>query len=225
MIKYKRFIASVRHLRDYRKKDTRPAVEAWTNARRRAGDGIDVDLHSALVALLPRMRRFAMSLAPSTVGAEALVRAAYDRAMSRQARFQTDARLVARMYRIMWNLFLDENIGLEDRRQSGPDAAREVSPAVAGACSEKDMTLAGARRAFADLPEHERTLLILICVDRMSYKEAAAVLDIPVDAIASRMARARQALHEQITGSSSADVADMRLPSMPACAGMSPGEH
>jgi RNA polymerase sigma-70 factor, ECF subfamily len=54
------------------------------------------------------------------------------------------------------------------------------------------------RRALADLPEHQRTLLMLICVDRMTYRQTAELLDIAVGTVAARIARARQALDEQI---------------------------
>ena len=128
MTKYKRFMAAVRHLRDYRKQNTRSAVQASMNARRRAerDDGIELDLHSALLALLPRPRRFAMALTRSTVDAEDLVQAAYDRAMSRRAQFRTDTEIVAWMYRVMRTLSVDENCSLQDGRQDGMDT-REVT--------------------------------------------------------------------------------------------------
>src|SRR5260221_3253209 len=106
MTKYKRFMAAVRHLQDYRKQNARPTVEASMKAPSQAGrdDGIELDLHSALLGLLPRLRRFAMALTPSTVAAQDLVQAAYDRAMSRRAQFRTDTHIVAWMYRVMRNL-------------------------------------------------------------------------------------------------------------------------
>jgi DNA-directed RNA polymerase specialized sigma24 family protein len=62
------------------------------------------------------------------------------------------------------------------------------------------------RRALADLPAHQRTLLMLICVDGMTYKQAAELLDIAVGTVAARVARARKALDEQITLRSRPDV-------------------
>jgi RNA polymerase sigma-70 factor (ECF subfamily) len=227
MTKYKHFMAAVRHLQDYRKQNSRPAVGASMNAKRQAkgDDGIELDLHSALLALLPRLRCFAMALTRSTVDAEELVQAAYDRAMSRRAQFRTDTQIVAWMYRVMRNLSNDENRSLQDGRGDGVDAAREVTGNVGEAIVGCNITLATVRRALADLLEHQRTMLILICADGMSYKEAAEILDTPIDAMASRMARAWEALHNQIASQSQSGVAGTILPLMLACAGMGQGER
>jgi len=227
MTKYKRFMAAVRHLQDYRKQNTRPALEASINARRPAerDDGIELDLHSALVALLPRLRRFAMALTRSPVDAEYLVQAACDRAMARRAPFRTDTQIVAWMYSIMRNTSIDENRSLQDRPREGVDAAREVAGDVGEAIAASNITQATVRRAFADLAEPQRTMLILICVDGMSYNDAAEILDIPIDAMASRMARAREALHEQITRQCHTGVAGTISPLMSACTGTGQGEY
>ncbi len=227
MTKYKRFMAAVRHLQDYRKQNTRPVVGASIKAPRQAerGDGIEFDLHSALLGLLPRLRRFAVALTGSTVDAEDLVQTAYDRAMSRRAQFRADTELVAWMYRVMRNLPIDENRGLPDGRWDGMNAAREVAGNVGEAIAESNITPATVRRALADPPEHERIMLILICVDGMSYNDAAEILDIPIGAMASRMARAREALHEQIANHSHSGVAGTIIPLMSPCAYTSQGEH
>jgi hypothetical protein len=68
-------------------------------------------------------------------------------------------------------------------------------------------------------------MLILICVDEMNYNEAAEILDIPVDAMASRMARAREALHEQITSQCHTGVARTIIPLMSASTATGQGEH
>jgi DNA-directed RNA polymerase specialized sigma24 family protein len=118
---------------------------------------------------------------------------------------------------------------LHDNRMPNRRSAASGAGATAGRLgapsAERNGTLVAVRDAFADLPEHQRTLLILICVDGMSYKEAAEVLDVPLDVIASRMARARQALHEQIASHSPAGVAGMGVPPMSAGAGTATGEH
>jgi DNA-directed RNA polymerase specialized sigma24 family protein len=68
------------------------------------------------------------------------------------------------------------------------------------------------RRALADLPAHQRALLTLICVDGMTYKQTAELLDIPIDNVAERVARARQALDEQIALRSPPDLGHRTIP-------------
>jgi RNA polymerase sigma-70 factor, ECF subfamily len=44
------------------------------------------------------------------------------------------------------------------------------------------------------LPEDQRTVLLLVCVEELSYAQAATVLDIRVGTVMSRLARARSTL-------------------------------
>ena len=50
------------------------------------------------------------------------------------------------------------------------------------------------QRAMAGLPEDQRTAILLVLVEGFSYAEAAAVLDIPIGTLTSRLGRARAAL-------------------------------
>ena len=126
------------------------------------------------------------------------------------------------MYRVMRNLSIDENRSLQDGWQYGVDAACEVTGNAGEAIAERSITPATVRRALVDLPEHQRIMLILICVDGMSYKEAAEVLDIPIGAMASRVAKAREALHEQIASHSHTSTI---FPPASACKVTGQGEH
>jgi RNA polymerase sigma-70 factor, ECF subfamily len=226
MTKYKRFMAAVGRLQDYRKQDSRPTVGTSMNAKRQAKgvDGTEFDLHPVLLAFLPRLRRFAIALTPSPVDAEALVQAAHDRVISRRAQFRTDAQILAWMYRVMQNLSIDENKRLQAER-CGMDAAREVAGEDGETIAGSNITMANVRHALAHLPQHQRTALTLVCVDGMTYKEVAEVLDIPLGVVTSRIAKAREALHTQIAREASTNVRDLVIPMVPARAGRKPGEH
>jgi RNA polymerase sigma-70 factor (ECF subfamily) len=56
------------------------------------------------------------------------------------------------------------------------------------------LALAETARAMATLPEDQREALLSVVVGGLSYKEAAATLDIPLGTLMSRLGRARAAL-------------------------------
>jgi RNA polymerase sigma-70 factor (ECF subfamily) len=57
-------------------------------------------------------------------------------------------------------------------------------------------TLEVVCRAMEQLPDEQRLVLALVSVDGLSYEEAAAVLEVPIGTVMSRLARARRRLHE-----------------------------
>lgn len=58
--------------------------------------------------------------------------------------------------------------------------------------------LARTLEAIGGLPEEQRELLLLVCVEELSYREAAAVLELPIGTVMSRLARARRKLAETV---------------------------
>jgi RNA polymerase sigma-70 factor (ECF subfamily) len=142
-----------------------------------------------LVSLLPRLRRFGYD-------GDDLVQRACERALTRLDQFEPGTRLDSWMFRIMQNLWVD--------RKRSPQSFREISaeptdlePLVVGDAErdvENRLRLASVRRAVAALPAEQCSVLALVCVEGLSYREAAAVLDIPIGTIMSRLSRARLAV-------------------------------
>jgi len=56
--------------------------------------------------------------------------------------------------------------------------------------------------AMQQLSEEHRSALMLICVEGLSYKEAAEVLQVPMGTVTSRIVRARKALIDTLGGES-----------------------
>lgn len=75
------------------------------------------DFAHELVALLPRLRRFARALAGSADRADDLVQSACERALRARDTFQPGTRLDAWMFRILRNVWIDA------ARRSGRAAA------------------------------------------------------------------------------------------------------
>ncbi len=174
---------------------------------------MDQAFSQQLVGLLPRLRRFARGLTGSQDQGDDLVQASCERALARQDRFERGTRLDSWMYRIMQNLWID------DRRRARrgavtldpADLEREAGGAATPAPDE-GLYLAQVRRAIADLADEQRSVLLLVSVEGLSYREAARVLELPIGTIMSRLSRARLALGRALdagqaapTGMGSAD--------------------
>jgi RNA polymerase sigma-70 factor (ECF subfamily) len=153
---------------------------------------------SALAALLPRLRRFGLALTGSKADADELVQATCERVLSRLGQLRDHARLDAWVYGIMRNMWIDEVRSRRVRRYDELTAASDVVGQDGEAVAEGRITLAMVRRTLAQLSEEQRTVLILVCVDGLTYKEAAEVLRIPLGTVMSRLSRARQELHARL---------------------------
>ena len=158
------------------------------------------DIGDRLIALLPNMRRFALSLARRPDLADDLVQQACERALAHAASFQPGTRFDAWMFRIIRNLWIDHirrdktagpQDDIEDRRDlMGDDGERSM---------EARLTLGSVAEAMELLPADQRELMLLVCVEDLSYRDAAEVLGVPIGTVMSRLARARKKLAE-LTG-------------------------
>ena len=151
-----------------------------------------------LVALLPRLRRFARGLAGRAAEADDLVQAACERALAREYQFQEGTRFDSWMFRIVQTIWIDQ-LRARDVRKETPDVAEERLGSDAPVRRiEARLALAEIRSAVELLPLDQRTTLMLVTVEGLSYKEAAAVAGVPVGTIMSRLARARVALQQHL---------------------------
>ena len=163
------------------------------------------DLRQALTAVLPRLRRFGLALTGSASDADDLVQSTCERVLRHSDQLRELTRLDAWLYGIMRNLWIDETRHRKVRRHDKIDAAADVMGEDGQATADGRITLAAVRRAMGQMPADQRTVLMLVCVDGLSYKEAAEVLGIPVGTVMSRLSRARQDLHERLAGPADAD--------------------
>lgn len=148
-----------------------------------------------LVALVPKLRRFARSLVGSAQDADDLVQAACEKGLRSADRFQAGTRMDSWMYRIIQNLWLDDRRRARTRGAGvDPDDAFLSDEGKAAQLPEDRMMLAQARAAMLTLPEGQREVLSLIAIEGLSYKETAEVLGLPIGTVMSRLSRAREAL-------------------------------
>lgn len=148
-----------------------------------------------LVALVPKLRRFAYSLTGNRQDGDDLVQAACEKALRNAAQFLPGTRMDSWMYRIIQTLWIDDRRSAQRRGTAvDPEDTCLSDEGKAANLPEDRMMLAQTRAAMADLPEPQRAVLALVAIEGLSYREAAETLDIPVGTVMSRLSRAREAL-------------------------------
>ena len=159
-------------------------------------------IRTQIVALLPRLRRFALSLTGNPADADDLVQDAVERALRHLHQWESGTRLDSWMFRIARNLFIDAKRSAIRRRRVLDDG--EGDPIEAGfdgvRAVEASLTWRETCAALARLPEEQRSAIALVLIDGMSYRDAASVLGVPVGTLTSRLARGRDALAELMLG-------------------------
>jgi RNA polymerase sigma-70 factor (ECF subfamily) len=158
------------------------------------------EIRHMIVSLLPRLRGFAHALARSTDAADDLVQATCEKALRSSDSWTPGTRLDSWMFRIMQNHWIDTV--RKQRPETALDAGETPLQIVGDdgeRITEARLTLATVQQLIGRLPEDQRAVLVLVCVEDLSYREAAETLGVPVGTVMSRLSRARTALAEAIS--------------------------
>ncbi|NOX51966.1 MAG: RNA polymerase sigma factor [Gammaproteobacteria bacterium] len=153
------------------------------------------DLRQNIVAVIPRMRRFAWGLCGNAADADDLVQVALEKALTRLHQFEPGTRLDSWLFRIVQTSFLDERRKAARREETLDMEAIDRLPNGAGADNAEQAVVArDVDSALAILSEDQRTLILLVLVEGYSYQQASDTLDVPIGTIMSRLSRARKTL-------------------------------
>lgn len=158
--------------------------------------GASENIRAQMVALLPRLRRFARNLARNPHDADDVVQIAVERALARLEQWRPDTRLDSWMFKIIRNAWIDElrARGRRSRIFVGPEAGESVGESPI----DRETDLLSVQSAMAKLPEDQRMAVSLVLIEGLPYKEAADVLEIPIGTLTSRLARGREALQAML---------------------------
>lgn len=153
---------------------------------------------------IPALRRYAWALLRDDHAADDLVQDCLERAISRWHLRRSDGNLKAWLFTIQRNLFLNE---ARKRTRRGRHLGVEALENVASPEGLQGSSL-GVRDVLAGLdllPEEQRSVLLLVGVEDLSYEETAQVLQIPIGTVMSRLSRAREKMRQYLeTGRGSA---------------------
>ncbi|TWB63288.1 sigma-70 family RNA polymerase sigma factor [Nitrospirillum viridazoti] len=166
------------------------------------------DMMLLIEPLIPPLRRYARALVKDHATADDLVQDCLERAITRwhQRRQDGDART--------WLFTILHNLAVSHMRQNrrrgshvtlddGVDEAMIARPAT----QEDALHHADVMQALQTLPEDQRSVLLLVSVEDLTYAEAARVLDIPIGTVMSRLARAREKLLQKMEGAPAQEAA------------------
>jgi RNA polymerase sigma-70 factor (ECF subfamily) len=179
---------------------TAPDVTSSTDVR---GMHASLDqLREQIVDLLPRLRRFARTLARDPHDADDLVQVAVERALARSEQLRPDSRLSSWMFGILRNAWIDETRARG--RRTRIFAPEELGENVGDAASEAHADALSLQDAMARLPDEQRMAVGLVLVEGLSYKEAAEIMGVPIGTLTSRLARGREALQSMLADTTGA---------------------
>lgn len=164
----------------------------------RAEGHVPADMKSDLIALLPRLRRFARSLTRSVPDADDLVQDACLRALARSDQWDPSQPLDRWMFRITRNLWISEIRKRTVRIGQGQIPADETHELVSNDTGEATVMAGELRGQIDALPQELSAILLTVSVEGYSYAEAAELFEIPVGTVMSRIHRARKTLSAQI---------------------------
>jgi RNA polymerase sigma-70 factor, ECF subfamily len=188
---------------------SRSEVSSGLRATNGAPSGISSEVREAMLAALPSLRAFAMSLAHSTDRADDLVQDTIVRALANIEKFQPGTCMTAWLFTILRNLFYSEcrraKHELEDPDGSYAGHLR-TAPDQGARCDFQDLW-----RALAKLSIEHREALILIGAEGLSYEEAAQVCGVAIGTMKSRVHRGRVHLAELLAITDADDLGPDRM--------------
>lgn len=155
-----------------------------------------------LLATLPSLRAFAVSLSGRHDKADDLVQDTVMKAWAKQESFELGTNIKAWLFTILRNEFYSQmrKRGREVQDSDGLFTERmAVHPPQYGS-----MDLADFKKALDRLPDDQREAIVLIGASGFSYEEAAEICNCAIGTMKSRVSRARTRLQQdlQVTGES-----------------------
>ncbi|MFO0646742.1 MAG: sigma-70 family RNA polymerase sigma factor [Polyangiales bacterium] len=159
---------------------------------------------------LDAMYRTAMRLTRNPSDADDLVQDSVIKAYRFFDSYETGTNVRAWLLKILTNLFFSKHrrtslegsvaaMGATDPVSDGWMSAASVNPSrEPERMVEKPLIEAAVARALEDIPEDFRTVMVLVDVEGMTYREVADAMGCPIGTVMSRLHRARKAVAQKL---------------------------
>ncbi len=153
------------------------------------------DTYMEIQGEIPRLRRYARALTRDASVADDLVQDCLARALGKLHLWNQGTDLRAWLFTILHNQYV--NYVRRSVREGAMIELHENEPFLTRPPQQGHrLELRDLDRAIAKLPEEQRSAILLVGLEGMRYDEVAAILDVPVGTIRSRLSRGREALRK-----------------------------
>ena len=164
-----------------------------------------VDIREEIILFLPRLRRFAYSLTGNRTDTDDLVQDVCLRALDRAFQWQPGTRIDSWLYRIAHNLWIDRVRSEKTRNAARQNMLIQTEEATTAHNPAEDrLALRAVEKAMAELTDEQKVAISLVCIDGLTYREAADIMGVPIGTVMSRLSRARKELHRKMHGETDA---------------------
>jgi len=157
-----------------------------------------VEAHEFVITELPgqlsRLWRYGLLLSRDRDMAEDLVQATCLRALQRAEQFTPGTRLDRWLFAILHSIWVNELRARRIREGEGHVDPEQVLVRDGRRDVETNILASQVLNEVLLLPEAQRETVLLVYVEGLTYREAAAVLEVPVGTVMSRLATARRTL-------------------------------
>ena len=164
------------------------------------------DMAQLIEPLIPALRRYARALLRDRVAADDLVQDGLERAIGRWHQRRADGNARSWLFAIVHNLALNRT---RQSSRRGPHLPLEAAEGVSSGTptQEEGLKHRDLVRALQTLPEEQRSVVLLVSVEELSYAEVAEVLKVPIGTVMSRLSRGREKLRLAMEGATVAEAA------------------
>lgn len=152
-----------------------------------------------MIGLLPRLRRFALTLTRSASDADDLLQDACATALQKWEQYDPSQPLDRWLFRVVRNHWISEIRKRKVREGEGQVPAEDAVELRTEGEAEDAMAAQHLRRQVAHLDHDLSVPLMLVCAEGYSYRETADMLGIPIGTVMSRIHRARKLLASRLS--------------------------
>ena len=160
-----------------------------------AGGGpLAPEFRDAMLAALPNLRAYAISLTGNPDRADDCVQSAILKALKSRERFEAGTNMRAWLFTILRNSLFSEH---RQRRREVQDTDGVYAAQLVSAPDQSvKLDLQDVQSALAMLPFEQRATLVLVASEGLSYDQVAEITGVAIGTVKSRVSRARQRLAE-----------------------------